>query len=218
MRRINKCRTSDVRLPDILVAGKKDFEASPRPRFQLHRHARRDAVIVTHASFEKISVSLKNRQKFIQSQIREIEQAIIEQKREERGSRLAKELIALPLSYVGKKPTCCETSRRVGRCRAGNQEATVLKPTQGCRIKAAIPIAKKEHSDVVIDGRDGKIRDRDSCRSDPSAPAKKQEALSRNPGLAKAIDHGETFHSSRDRGDPHFDYIVRLSDPASGAM
>jgi hypothetical protein len=102
MRRINKCRTSDVRLPDILVAGKKDFEASPRPRFQLHRHARRDAVIVTHASFEKISVSLKNRQKFIQSQIREIEQAIIEQKREERGSRLAKELIALPLSYVGK--------------------------------------------------------------------------------------------------------------------
>lgn len=53
---------------------------------------------------------------------------------------------------------------------AGNQKATVVKPTQGAAIKAAIPIAKKEHSDVVIHGRDGKIRDRDSYGNDPHPP------------------------------------------------
>ncbi len=78
---------------NILVAGKKDFEASRRTRlFSRIATGNWDAVIVTHASFEKIPVSLKNRQKFIGSQIKEIEQAIIEQKREERGTRLVKEL------------------------------------------------------------------------------------------------------------------------------
>ncbi len=78
---------------NILVAGKKDFEASRRARlFSRIATGNWDAVIVTHSSFEKIPVSMKNRQKFIQSQIKEIEQAIIEQKREERGTRLVKEL------------------------------------------------------------------------------------------------------------------------------
>jgi hypothetical protein len=48
-------------------------------------------VIVTHASFEKIPVSVKTRREFIAEQIHEIKQAIREQ-RSERGTRLVKEL------------------------------------------------------------------------------------------------------------------------------
>ena len=53
---------------------------------------------------------------------------------------------------------------------AGNSRATVVKPTQGAAIRAAIPIAKREKSDVVIHGRDGRIRDRDSYGNDPVPP------------------------------------------------
>ncbi|MEO8350337.1 MAG: DEAD/DEAH box helicase family protein [Chthoniobacteraceae bacterium] len=78
---------------NILVAGKKDFESSRRARlFSRIATGNWDAVIVTHSSFEKIPVSFANRQKFIRSQVKEIEQAIVEQKREERGTRLVKEL------------------------------------------------------------------------------------------------------------------------------
>ncbi|MHA3771630.1 DUF2188 domain-containing protein [Verrucomicrobiota bacterium sgz303538] len=53
---------------------------------------------------------------------------------------------------------------------AGNQKATVVKRTQAEAIKAAIPIAKNEKADVIIHGRDGRIRDRDSYGNDPCPP------------------------------------------------
>jgi len=77
---------------NILVAGKDDFEASRRARlFSRIATGNWDAVIVTHASFEKIPVSLKTRRDFIARQIDEIETAIREE-RADRGTRLVKEL------------------------------------------------------------------------------------------------------------------------------
>jgi N12 class adenine-specific DNA methylase len=77
---------------NILVAGKEDFEASKRARlFSRIATGNWDAVIVTHASFEKIPVSVETRREFIAEQIHEIKQAIREQ-RSERGTRLVKEL------------------------------------------------------------------------------------------------------------------------------
>ena len=77
---------------NILVAGKEDFEASKRARlFSRIATGNWDAVIVTHASFEKIPVSLATRRNFIAAQIDEIEAAIREE-RADRGTRLVKEL------------------------------------------------------------------------------------------------------------------------------
>ena len=77
---------------NILVAGKEDFEASKRARlFSRIATGNWDGVIVTHASFEKIPVSVETRKEFIAEQIHEIKQAIREQ-RSERGTRLVKEL------------------------------------------------------------------------------------------------------------------------------
>ena len=77
---------------NILVAGKEDFEASKRARlFSRIATGNWDAVIVTHASFEKIPVSLNTRRELIAAQIDEIESAIREE-RADRGTRLVKEL------------------------------------------------------------------------------------------------------------------------------
>ena len=77
---------------NILVAGKEDFEASKRARlFSRIATSNWEAVIVTHASFEKIPVSLATRRNFISEQIAEIESAIREE-RADRGTRLVKEL------------------------------------------------------------------------------------------------------------------------------
>ena len=76
---------------NILVAGKDDFEASRRARlFSRIATGNWDAVIVTHASFEKIPVSLENRKAFIGEQIAEVEMAIREQQGS--GTRMVKEL------------------------------------------------------------------------------------------------------------------------------
>ncbi len=50
---------------------------------------------------------------------------------------------------------------------AGNGKATVVTDTQTQAIKAAIPIAKNNKSEVVIHGINGKIRDKDSYGNDP---------------------------------------------------
>jgi len=77
---------------NILVAGKEDFEAGKRARlFSRIATGTWDAVIVTHASFEKIPVSMNTRHDFIARQINEIETAIREE-RADRGTRLVKEL------------------------------------------------------------------------------------------------------------------------------
>lgn len=52
---------------------------------------------------------------------------------------------------------------------AGNQKATKITETQKQAIAAAIPIAKNNHSEVVIHGKDGRIRDKDSYGNDPSS-------------------------------------------------
>ena len=77
----------------ILAAGKDDFAKDRRAQlFSRIATGNWDAVIVTHASFERIPLSLSARQEFITSQIDEIEDAIREQKSESRGTRLVKEL------------------------------------------------------------------------------------------------------------------------------
>ncbi|MDD2791541.1 MAG: DUF2188 domain-containing protein [Sediminibacterium sp.] len=57
---------------------------------------------------------------------------------------------------------------------AGNQKATKVTETQKEAIKAAIPIAKNNKSEVVIHGTDGKIRDKDSYGNDPVPPNDKR--------------------------------------------
>lgn len=57
---------------------------------------------------------------------------------------------------------------------AGNQKATKVTDTQKEAIKAAIPIAKNNKSEVVIHGTDGKIRDKDSYGNDPVPPNDKK--------------------------------------------
>ncbi len=54
--------------------------------------------------------------------------------------------------------------------KAGNDRVSSTHRTQGAAINRAIPRAKEEGSDVVIHGRDGKIRDKDSYGNDPNPP------------------------------------------------
>lgn len=57
---------------------------------------------------------------------------------------------------------------------AGNQKATKVVKTQKQAIDVAKEIAKKQKSEVVIHGRDGKIRDKDSYGNDPNPPKDKK--------------------------------------------
>lgn len=52
----------------------------------------------------------------------------------------------------------------------GNSRATVRTETQKDAIESAKEIAKNNHSEVVIHGTDGKIRDKDSYGNDPYPP------------------------------------------------
>ena len=53
---------------------------------------------------------------------------------------------------------------------AGNSKDTVIKPTQREAIKAAKDIARNQGSEVLIHGRDGKIREKNSYGNDPHPP------------------------------------------------
>ena len=57
---------------------------------------------------------------------------------------------------------------------AGNSRVTSIFDTQTEAINAAREIAINQRSDVVIHGRDGKIRDRDSYGNDPYPPKDKK--------------------------------------------
>jgi hypothetical protein len=57
---------------------------------------------------------------------------------------------------------------------AGNQKATKTTSTQKQAIQVAREIAKNQKSEVVIHGRDGKIRDKDSYGNDPNPPRDKK--------------------------------------------
>ena len=52
----------------------------------------------------------------------------------------------------------------------GNSRATKVTNTQKEAINRARDIAIKKHSEVVIHGRDGKIRDKNSYGNDPFPP------------------------------------------------
>jgi hypothetical protein len=52
----------------------------------------------------------------------------------------------------------------------GNDRASSVHPTQKEAMDAGRNIAKTERSELVIHGRDGKIRDSDSYGNDPHPP------------------------------------------------
>jgi uncharacterized protein YdaT len=56
----------------------------------------------------------------------------------------------------------------------GNTRDTSVHPTQEKAIDAARDIAKNQRSEVVIHGRDGRIRDKDSFGPDPAPPIDKR--------------------------------------------
>lgn len=53
---------------------------------------------------------------------------------------------------------------------AGNTKATKLFDTQKEAIDFAKEIAKNQHCEVVIHGKNGRIRDKDSYGNDPNPP------------------------------------------------
>ena len=53
---------------------------------------------------------------------------------------------------------------------AGNQKATVRTDTQAEAIQIARGIARNQESELVIHGRDGQIREKDSYGHDPYPP------------------------------------------------
>ena len=56
----------------------------------------------------------------------------------------------------------------------GNSKPITRPATQAKTIAKAIPVAKHNQSEVVIHGRDGKIRDSDSYGNDPNPPRDKR--------------------------------------------
>jgi hypothetical protein len=58
---------------------------------------------------------------------------------------------------------------RWGVRRAGSSRLTSTHRTQNAAINNAIPIAKREHTEVVIHRPNGQIRDSDSYGHDPSS-------------------------------------------------
>lgn len=98
---------------NILVAGKEDFEASKRARlFSRIATGNWDGVIVTHASFEKIPMSFDSRHRFIDEQIREVELAIRQQRGEQLGTRLVKELERIKKKLKAKLETLSASHRK----------------------------------------------------------------------------------------------------------
>jgi hypothetical protein len=53
---------------------------------------------------------------------------------------------------------------------AGNSRATSVHETQAKAIEAAREIARNQHSELLIHGRNGQIRERDSFGGDPFPP------------------------------------------------
>ena len=53
---------------------------------------------------------------------------------------------------------------------AGAERATVITTKQSDAISAGRNIAKNNHSELIVHGRDGKIRERNSYGNDPHPP------------------------------------------------
>ena len=54
--------------------------------------------------------------------------------------------------------------------KAGSERVSSIHRTQQAAINKAVPGAKADRAEVVIHGRDGKIRDKDSYGNDPHPP------------------------------------------------
>jgi len=57
----------------------------------------------------------------------------------------------------------------------GNKRASSLQPTQERAIRDATRIARRKGAEVVIHGRDGKIRDKDSYGRDQYPPKDRKQ-------------------------------------------
>ncbi len=78
---------------NLLVASKEDFEKERRQTLMSRiATGNWDAVIVTHSGFERIPLAQATQEAFFTEQIEALENAITEQQREDRGSRIVKEL------------------------------------------------------------------------------------------------------------------------------
>ncbi len=53
---------------------------------------------------------------------------------------------------------------------AGNDKATKRTDTQADAINIARQIARNQESELIIHGRNGQIREKDSCGNDPFPP------------------------------------------------
>ncbi len=71
---------------------------------------------------------------------------------------------------MGKNQHVVPTSNGWGVRGAGNSRLTRECKTQAAAIKAAVPIAKNQKSEVVIHNQHGQIRDSDSYGNDPCPP------------------------------------------------
>jgi hypothetical protein len=70
----------------------------------------------------------------------------------------------------GKNQHVVPRDDRWGVLGEGNKNDSSEHKTQKAAIDAATKTAKKDGSEVVIHGRDGKIRDKDSYGPDPNPP------------------------------------------------
>ena len=57
---------------------------------------------------------------------------------------------------------------------AGNKKVTQVVPTQAEAIEIARQIAQNQGSEVLVHGRDGRIRSKDSYGRDPNPPRDKE--------------------------------------------
>lgn len=75
---------------------------------------------------------------------------------------------------MSKNQHVVKTSGGWGVKGEGNQKCSSVHDTQKAAIGSARDIAKNQKSEVVIHGRDGKIRDKDSYGNDPCPPKDKK--------------------------------------------
>jgi hypothetical protein len=58
--------------------------------------------------------------------------------------------------------------------KSGNERASAVTDTQQCAIDVGRQMAKEMRTELVIHGRDGQIRDKDSYGNDPCPPVDKK--------------------------------------------
>jgi len=75
---------------------------------------------------------------------------------------------------MGKNQHVVRRGNMWGVLKEGNSRVSSTHKTQTAAEKVAITNAKREHSEVIVHGRDGKIRSKDSYGNDPNPPRDKE--------------------------------------------